>query len=371
MYPTITCQVIGDEFLTDPCRLDHECRPEKYVRERGDRAVYEELKHVREDSKYAAIKPVQVFFDLVAQRREADNEPEKMGESLSYDGKCAGGVPQASMMALRFCNWTNRGSTFISPPGTIQMARENGLYGTVADGSHSLQPKTLGRYAQLYCVHGVCNQDLDVPLMFCIMEKKTRRGYKRVFEHLKRSLLGETPRRIVLDFEKAAIHAANKVFPNATVEGCAFHLAQAWNRKRNHLGLQRYLKGAEKDERVVNWWETLKGSVNFFVHCVQINSTYISAGMVFLPQDLWPEVRALRGPPVPSGDLHDRCQDFLNYLETTWLSGPFKDLWCKWRVEELRTTNLAEAFHRRIQVLASVDPPTAKRSDRYFEKAQL
>ncbi|KAK6036207.1 hypothetical protein COOONC_26288, partial [Cooperia oncophora] len=153
--------------------------------------------------------------------------------------------------------------------GTIQMARENGLYGTVADGSHSLQPKTLGRYAQLYCVHGVCNQDLDVPLMFCIMEKKTRRGYKRVFEHLKRSLLG----------------------------------------------------------------------------------------MVFLPQDLWPEVRALRGPPVPSGDLHDRCQDFLNYLETTWLSGPFKDLWCKWRVEELRTTNLAEAFHRRIQVLASVDHP--------------
>ncbi|KAK6050540.1 hypothetical protein COOONC_11955, partial [Cooperia oncophora] len=166
------------------------------------------------------------------------------------------------------------------------------------------------------------------------MEKKTRRGYKRVFEHLKR----KSARRIVLDFEKAAIHAANKVFPNATVEGCAFHLAQAWNRKRNHLGLQKYLKGAEKDERVVNWWETLKG-------------------MVFLPQDLWPEVRALRGKPVPSGDLHDRCQDFLNYLETTWLSGPFKDLWCKWRVEELRTTNLAEAFHRRIQVLASVDHP--------------
>ncbi|KAK6044299.1 hypothetical protein COOONC_18196 [Cooperia oncophora] len=73
MYPAITCQVIGDEFLTDPCRLDHDCRPEKYVRERGDRAVYEELQHVREDSKYTAIKPVQVFFDLVAQRREADN----------------------------------------------------------------------------------------------------------------------------------------------------------------------------------------------------------------------------------------------------------------------------------------------------------
>ncbi|KAK6043893.1 hypothetical protein COOONC_18604 [Cooperia oncophora] len=172
MYPAITCQVIGDEFLTDPCRLDHECRPEKYVRETGDRAVFEELQHVREDSKYAAIKPVQVFFDLVAQRREADNA--EMEDSIRANIRRTG-YHSRKLITL------------------FQMARENGLYGIVADGSHSLQPKTLGRYAQLYCVHGVCNQDLDVPLMFCIMEKKTRRGYKRVFEHLKRNLLGETP----------------------------------------------------------------------------------------------------------------------------------------------------------------------------------
>ncbi|KAK6038121.1 hypothetical protein COOONC_24374 [Cooperia oncophora] len=142
--------------------------------------------------------------------------------------------------------WVNRSVTMENVPEEFRKLHDGSPFLQLDEpGFHiyfstrTIQPKTLGRYAQLYCVHGVCNQDLDVPLMFCIMEKKTRRGYKRVFEHLKRSLLGETPRRIVLDFEKAAIHAANKVFPNATVEGCAFHLAQAWNRKRNHLGLQR------------------------------------------------------------------------------------------------------------------------------------
>uniref|UniRef100_A0A7I4YPQ9 Uncharacterized protein n=1 Tax=Haemonchus contortus TaxID=6289 RepID=A0A7I4YPQ9_HAECO len=39
------------------------------------------------------------------------------------------------------------------------------------------------------------------------------------------------------------------------------------------------------------------------------------------------------------------------------MSGPFKDLWCEWKPKELRTTNLAEAFHRRLQVLAGVDHP--------------
>ncbi|XGW33773.1 hypothetical protein V3C99_017880 [Haemonchus contortus] len=32
-------------------------------------------------------------------------------------------------------------------------------------------------------------------------------------------------------------------------------------------------------------------------------------------------------------------------------------MWCKWGLEELRTTNLAEAFHRRLPVLINVDHP--------------
>ncbi|EYC12474.1 hypothetical protein Y032_0047g1500 [Ancylostoma ceylanicum] len=35
-----------------------------------------------------------------------------------------------------------------------------------------------------------------------------------------------------------------KVFPHGTVQGCAFHLAQAWNRRRDKLGMRRFFKSA-------------------------------------------------------------------------------------------------------------------------------
>ncbi|KAK5985078.1 hypothetical protein GCK32_005773, partial [Trichostrongylus colubriformis] len=69
-----TVKVIGNEFLTDPCALSHDCTAAKYAEERGNRAVYEEFQNIRKDSAYAGRKPVQVFFDLLAKDRAADNE---------------------------------------------------------------------------------------------------------------------------------------------------------------------------------------------------------------------------------------------------------------------------------------------------------
>ncbi|VDO46177.1 unnamed protein product [Haemonchus placei] len=58
---------------------------------------------------------------------------------------------------------------------------------------------------------------------------------------LKEKITGDAPERVMLDFEKAAITAARK-----SVEGCAFHLAQA--SKRDSLGLRRYIQGLEREE---------------------------------------------------------------------------------------------------------------------------
>ncbi|KAK5977257.1 hypothetical protein GCK32_009220 [Trichostrongylus colubriformis] len=46
-----------------------------------------------------------------------------------------------------------------------------------------------------------------------------------------------------------------------------------------------------------------------------------------------------------------RCRSFLEYLRINWYAGPFKDLWNKWDVEELRTSNVAESFNRLLGVL--------------------
>ncbi|KAK6017183.1 hypothetical protein OSTOST_17329 [Ostertagia ostertagi] len=62
--PEITIKVVGNDFLTDPCKLKHECLPAKYTDERGNRAVYEELQNVKTNSAYAEKKPVKIYFDL-------------------------------------------------------------------------------------------------------------------------------------------------------------------------------------------------------------------------------------------------------------------------------------------------------------------
>ncbi|KHJ79747.1 hypothetical protein OESDEN_20597, partial [Oesophagostomum dentatum] len=154
--------------------------------------------------------------------------------------------------------------------------------------------------------------------------------------------------RFILDFEKAAITAARKTFTNATVEGCGWHLAQAWTRKRNSLGLRPYILGRKKNKRVANWWNTIKGLLRSQGH-EQKNST-LFVGVPFLPEEMVGRVPALYRPPVPRNDpAYMKCKEFLAYLSVNWLDGPFKGLWCKWQVTELRTTNLAEAFHSNLR----------------------
>ncbi|KAL6729787.1 hypothetical protein Aduo_000811 [Ancylostoma duodenale] len=119
--------------------------------------------------------------------------------------------------------------------------------------------------------------------------------------------------RIILDFEKAAIKAARKVLPRSTVEGCVFHLGQAWTRHRNSLGLTAYTQ----DEKIPQW---------------------------------------LNGGKSPT----ETAMEFIDYMRDTWLTGPFKDSWCKFGIHTLRTTNTAEAYHRKLKDLFKcAHPPLA------------
>ncbi|KAK6041518.1 hypothetical protein COOONC_20976 [Cooperia oncophora] len=199
-------------------------------------------------------------------------------------------------------------------------ACEAGLHAIIAGGMHSLQAKSLGYNAQLYCVHGVCSLSIEVPLLYCITSKKTQKVYTKIFDHVKASITGDVPRRVILDFEKAAISAARDNFPEASIEG--IHIVQAWNRKRNDLGLKKFTQELKK----------------YFV--------------------LIPRVKALQAPPVPTGHAaYETCEGLLSYFDADWLQGTFKDMWCKWKLEDLRTTNIAEAFHRWLGFLIDVDHP--------------
>ncbi|CAJ0593644.1 unnamed protein product [Cylicocyclus nassatus] len=224
---------------------------------------------------------------------------------------------------------------------TIQKACANGLFAVVADGVHSKQPKNL---AQLYCVHVVCAGGVEVPLLYALTARKHEATYRRIFTCLQNNFELFRPRpmqrlRVVLDFEHAAINAAYSVFPDAVVQGCSFHLSQSWNRKRDSCRITRFIRGPGRDGVVEEWWDTIKG-------------------VIFLPKGLRSEFRALRAPPVSSEHpAYGSCWDFLKYLISTWLTGPFEDLWCKWGITDLRTTNLAEAFHNKLNATLTGDHP--------------
>ncbi|KHJ77617.1 hypothetical protein OESDEN_22763 [Oesophagostomum dentatum] len=173
--------------------------------------------------------------------------------------------------------------------------------------------------------------------------------FRRIFCALKDELtaLGAgSGLRIVLDYEKAAIAAAENIFSESKVEGCGWHLSQAWTRKRNSLGLRQFIVGKKRCRNIARWWNTVKG-------------------IPFLPEDLVRRVPAIYHPPVPeSHTAYMKCLEFISYLHTVWLDGPFKGLWCKWKVEEVRTTNLAEAFHRSPQKVDRYDAETEKDASR-------
>ncbi|KAK6022403.1 hypothetical protein OSTOST_11903 [Ostertagia ostertagi] len=172
--------------------------------------------------------------------------------------------------------------------------------------------------------------NVAVPLLFALTDKKTTRAYTVVWKELKGVL--ETEQRplgrinIVLDFERAAISAVKKVFPNADVQGCAFHLSRAWNREAYRLGLRKFLRGEDSDQRVKKWWRTVKG-------------------LPFLPPHLYHRVSALSVIPVPSRHPCYRiCRKFLKYLQRSWIRGPFKNLWNKFNKEVLRISDAAETY---------------------------
>ncbi|RCN39155.1 hypothetical protein ANCCAN_14911 [Ancylostoma caninum] len=102
------------------------------------------------------------------------------------------------------------------------------------------------------------------------------------------------------NFEKAAINASKKTFDKAELEGCGWHLSQAWTRQRDSMGLRQYVHEVKMCKHVAIWWSTLKR-------------------LPFLPVDLVKKVPAIYRPPLPvEHEAYTKCQEFLSYLHSTY-----------------------------------------------------
>ncbi|KAK5982260.1 hypothetical protein GCK32_014002 [Trichostrongylus colubriformis] len=87
------------------------------------------------------------------------------------------------------------------------------MFALVANGVHDLQPEATNKTGQLYVIHGVLANSMDIPLLSAITARKNAQTYEVLYGKMKEwtsNAGGYMDIRIVLDLEKAAINAAKK-----------------------------------------------------------------------------------------------------------------------------------------------------------------
>ena len=74
--------------------------------------------------------------------------------------------------------------------------------------------------------------------IYALMCGKSRSTYDNLLRVLKDLIPDSSPRRILTDFESAAMNAFKDAYVNAEVRGCYFHLYQSVIRKVSECGLK-------------------------------------------------------------------------------------------------------------------------------------
>jgi hypothetical protein len=133
-----------------------------------------------------------------------------------------------------------------------------------------------------------------------------------------------------LDFEYAAHEAARHFWPDVTIKGCQFHLAQAWYRKIQSLGLTSEYK--DQESPVGQWLKTFFG--------LSFLDPDVEECFVF---DIFSE--------APESEKAIKSADYVvnNYIDKSSTFPPItsadSDVECK------RTTNGCESFHKEFSTM--------------------
>lgn len=210
-----------------------------------------------------------------------------------------------------------------------------------ADGTFDTVPHL---FKQLYTIHGLFQDNTPVPLVYILLVNKSEELYfesiSAIKTYFRRSL---RPRKIMLDFELSAINAFARAFPGTEIKGCRFHLNQCWWR-----GIQRFgLTTNYNTDATFNY-----------------NIQLLKALMFVPPRDvLYAYDKLLKTKFFVDND--DLLNDFLDYVERTWLGKKHRngnivppkyelELWNQHEAVKSgdpMTTNVCESWHNRFAKL--------------------
>ncbi|CAD5126447.1 DgyrCDS14576 [Dimorphilus gyrociliatus] len=179
-------------------------------------------------------------------------------------------------------------------------------------------------FYQLFSIHGFIKKNGEIkqiPMAFAFMGSKRKTAYKKLFKAIQDLTNGHSPKKVVVDFEKAIWKALSFTYPEANIKGCVFHWTQAIYRKIQELGLCKMYKEKKAEYRIMKKLMALP----------------------FLPSDLIePTFKTIKEiSPIEMKSL-------LEYIETQWINGFYKpEVWSVYG-EAIRTNNDLEGWHHRL-----------------------
>lgn len=200
-----------------------------------------------------------------------------------------------------------------------------------SDGTFKTAPEL---FYQIYTIHALVDKNI-LPCVYALLPNKTEETYYQLFQQLLILKPNLHPISVMVDFEIGARNALVRVFPQADIKGCFFHLSQCVYRKVQEKGhQQRYQNDGE------------------FNLCMKM-----IPALAFVPvADLEEAFETL------AEDIGDDCQDILDYFEDNYIGRPGRrqrrdpkfshEMWNMHHrtVEELpRTNNNIEGWHRGFQ----------------------
>ena len=194
----------------------------------------------------------------------------------------------------------------------------------LCDGTFKCVPK---HFEQMYVIVGH-RQGCYIPLVFVLMTERTEEKYNCMWSKLKGHCesadLILRPSIIMMDFEKAAMNSAVSAFPAAKLHGCRFHLAQAWFRKIQSLGLSSQYNA--KESEVSKWLSYFFGLP--FLRPGEVSDCFTDDLFAITPND-------------------ERCDQFADYVLVNFVDSNSKFPPSLWAFDDasLRTNNGCESFN--------------------------
>jgi hypothetical protein len=215
-----------------------------------------------------------------------------------------------------------------------------------ADGTFKVVP---GIFFQLYSIHFVYNSNTHPAGVYCLLPNKTDDTYNRCIHEVQRLVPVANQRRILTDFERAAMNAFGAVYPDASISGCYFHWCQSGIRKVNEVGMKVAYETNEE--------------LQTYVRCLP--------ALAFVPVQDVEEAFEILSETAPNVENVD---EVTTYFEHTYIRGRRQrgrnaygaptfaiELWNQHAAGAdgiARTTNAVEGWHHGLQVLFQCHHPT-------------